>query len=94
MRISTAASEDAVPAPIAGWDVRTSMAFDVVCGGELWIPGDPERLGVLFSLVFLDLYLLLLLLTTVFNGGHQVVQHFRVGDLGAGSFTLWRWTYG
>ena len=76
-----------MPAPIAEWDVRTSMASDVVCGGELWIPGDPERLGILFSLVFLDLYLLLLL-TTVFNGGHQVVQHFRVGDLGASSFTL------
>ena len=58
------------------------MALDVVCGGKLGITGDPEGLGVLLSLVFLDLDLLLL--ATIFNGGHQVVQHIHVDDLGAG----------
>ena len=59
------------------------MAFDVVFGGKLGITGDPEWLGVLLSLVFLDLDRLLLL-ATIFNGGHQVVQHIHVDDLGAG----------
>ena len=68
------------------------MAFDVIQRGKFWVAGNPKWLSVLLSLFILDFDLFLLLLT-IFNGGHQVVQHFHVGDLDAGDVIVWRWTY-
>ena len=86
MWIPTAAALYAMPAPFTERDVRAAMALDVLLRWKFWITCYSKGLGVLLSLLVVDLNLLFLLLA-VLNGRHQVAQHVRVHSLDAGSFS-------